>query len=387
MAKLIPPIPPTSVPQPAPPDRTFGEVIVSQPIRALWGGLQQPKVPDVNDFGPLKHLEGQWTAEGTGWNMIALPFQDSPAPPAGFKYRILMNQYNEDLRFLFVDDKIKNRGLRRPGIDQDFDQVVATVDYQQKIVQIVADDFPRSTVAGGGGLPIHHEPGLWLYEKNRRSKDDVISQTDVQSEVLMNVARLASIPHGNSVLAQGTAEEFEGMPEIPPISGLPSGRFEDVSTFDYDFRDKTNPDPYLAPYKHYIDNPFMGNAGGVGGFPGFNPVDMNAILRFANKGVKISKTTVLSVDTTHKSGGIRNLPFSVREAEPITMRSTFWIQELEEKDAHGSPKLRLQYSQVVMLQFFRPRQDELPGSAVWPHISICTLNKNSGPVPNQIVAT
>ena len=45
------------------------------------------------------------------------------------------------------------------------------------------------------------------------------------------------------------------MPDIPPVSGLPSGRFEDVRTPDYDFKT----DPYLEPYKHYIDNPFMGN--------------------------------------------------------------------------------------------------------------------------------
>ena len=37
--------------------------------------------------------------------------------------------------------------------------------------------------------------------------------------------------------------------------------------------------------------------------------------------------------------------------------------------------MRLQYSQVVMLHFFRPREDEFPERAVWPHISIATLEK------------
>ena len=119
----------------------------------------------------------------------------------------------------------------------------------------------------------------------------------------------------------------------------------------------------------------MGNVSGVPGFPGFSPADMNQILRFANKGVNIVRTTTLTVDSTIKSGGIRNAPFSVREAESVSMKSTFWIQELAEKDESGQPKLRLQYSQVVMLDFFRPRQDEFPGRAVWPHISIATLNK------------
>ena len=205
---------------------------------------------------------------------------------------------------------------------------------------------------------------------------------DQVSQVELKVARLASIPHGNSFLALGTAEYFDGMPKIPPISGLPAGRFEDVLTPEYDFRT----DPYLEPFKHYIDNPFMGNVVGVPGFPGFSPADMNQILRFANEslekqGVEILRTTVLTVDSTRKNAGIRNVPFSVREAEPVSMKSTFWIQELSELDRFGNPRMRLQYSQVVMMDFFRPREDEFPGRAVWPHISIATLEKEPSGYP------
>ena len=102
---------------------------------------------------------------------------------------------------------------------------------------------------------------------------------------------------------------------------------------------------------------------------------MNEILRFANQGVNIVRTTVLTVDSTRKSAGVSNVPFSVREAEPVSMKSTFWIQELAEKDDQGRPRMRLQYSQVVMMHFFRPREDEFPGRAVWPHISIATLER------------
>jgi hypothetical protein len=61
------------------------------------------------------------------------------------------------------------------------------------------------------------------------------------------------------------------------------------------------------------------------------------------------------------------------------MKSTFWIQELKEKDKNGKPKRRLQYSQLVMLDFF-PRVDGLPpgccpGPIQWPHVSINTLEK------------
>lgn len=346
--------------------RQFADVVPLPPIRRLTNR----GAPPPSQLGPLEHLLGVWIGEGTGWNMIALPFQEAPPPNAGFKFRILMNQYDEDLRFIFVDDDVPNRGLTRPGGDLDSDQLVVTLDYQQKIAQIVAEDLPDSGgLAGAGGLPIHHEPGLWLYERNRKTKDDNI-QGDEVTEVELDVARLASIPHGNSVLAIGKSAVYQGMPEIPPISGLPSGRFEDVSSPDYDFKT----DPYLAPYKHYVDNPFMGNVPG-NTFPGFSPADMNEILRFANQGVDIVRTTTLTVDSTRKSAGISNAPFSVREAEPVSMKSTFWIQELAETDDMGNPKLRLQYSQVVMLNFFRPREDEFPAQAVWPHISIATLEK------------
>ena len=346
--------------------RKFAEVVPPQPMHLE--AVSNRDAPPPPELGPLEQLLGVWIGRGTGWNMIALPFQKAPAPPAGFKFRVLMNQYDEELRFTFVDDDVPNRGLTRPG-NPDFDQFVVTLDYQQKIAQVVAEDRPHSDLAGAAGLPIHHEPGLWLYEKNRRSTEDQIKGDEV-TEVELDVARLASIPHGNSVLALGRSERHYGMPPIPAVSGLPSGRFEDVSTPDYDFRS----DPYLEPYKHYIDNPFMGNVM-VPGFPGFSPADMNQILRFANQGVDIVRTTTLTVDTEQKSGGITNAPFSVREAEPVSMKSTFWIQELAEKDEAGNPKLRLQYSQVVMLHFFRPREDEFPGRAVWPHISIATLEK------------
>ncbi len=55
------------------------------------------------------------------------------------------------------------------------------------------------------------------------------------------------------------------------------------------------------------------------------------------------------------------------------MKSTFWIQELEPQIG-ADPTFRLQYLQIVMLEFF-PRGDGLPGRISWPHISINTLEK------------
>lgn len=319
-------------------------------------------IPGHDTLGPLQLLPGEWVGKGTGWNMIALPFQGAQ-PPNGNRFRILMNQYDEELSFSLVDDNIPNRGLvpqttTKPPNSDKFDQKLVSLDYTQMINQICAEDFPVSGLAGDAGLAIHHEPGLWLYMKNLTTEG-------------LNVARLATIPHGNSLLALGKSSKVAGMPDVPPINGLPIGRFEDLDSGRYDFND----DPYLAPYKKFIDYPFFGKVKGVKGFPGFSPKNMNAILNFANKGVKIKNTTILSVDTAIENAGVVNIPFIVKQAEAVSMRSTFWIQELEDTHPDGSHKLRLQYSQVVMLDFFRPREDQLPGRATWPHISINTLEK------------
>ncbi len=315
--------------------------------------------PEPKELGPLALLPGEWKGEGTGWNMIALPFNDAPAGKP--KYRILMNQYNEQLKFSFVDDNVPNRGLA--GIIDDSgedDQFAATLDYQQTIQQTHAEDFPESGLAGGADLPIHHEPGLWLYMKNLQTTDK-----DITGDAVLEVARLATIPHGNSVLALGTQNVSDGPPEIPRISGLPIGRFDDLDT-----------DIYLEPYKHFRDNPFKGGNNNPA-FPGFSPIEMNEILRFDNQNVDIKKTTTLTVDSTRQDAGISNIPFVAKQAEPVSMKSTFWIQELEDDYKKGKPNLRMQYSQVVMLDFFIPRADGLPGRAQWPHISINTLTKVS----------
>lgn len=355
--------------------------------RARWG---------EDTLGPLKQLPGVWKGKGTGWNMIALPFEQGP-----FRYRILMNQYDECLKFTTVSSNVENRGLAdviepNPKVNapSDHDQFVVALDYEQTISQVaVADDPPSdglTDIASGsaGSLrgpidkPIHHEPGLWLHMKNLRATDKDFNGSNARIENAdLQVARLATIPHGNAFLALGTATTDQSAFTIPPVSGLPIGRFEDLASPGYDVLEDNGdgcPDPYLAPYRRFIENPFFGTAAGVKDFPGFNPVDMNQILRFANRGVKIKKTTILQVDTTRRQAGIHNIPFAISQAEPASMKSTFWIHTLKDKHKDGTPRMRLQYSQVVMLDFFLPREDGLPGKARWPHISIATLEYKRG---------
>lgn len=265
--------------------------------------------------------------------MIALPFAEGP-----LNYRLLVNQYNETLDFTFIDSAVPNRGIVRNPDSEQSDQFVVTLDYQQKVTQIAADDFPRSGQAGDPEADIHHEPGLFLHMTNEITNG-------------IDIARLATIPHGNSALALGKSDVADGPPEIPDINGLPIGAPQDLEH------------PYLSPYKHFHENLFENL---------FDPVNPNDLLKAANAGVDIARTTKLELDTKLETGGISNIPFIVKQADATEMVSTFWIQELSEQDENGQPKLRLQYSQIVMLDFF-PRRDGVEGLIKWPHVSINTL--------------
>jgi hypothetical protein len=295
-------------------------------------------------LGPLALLPGVWKneggLEGRGWNMIALPFETRPG--SILDYRLLLNQYNETLVFDLVDKGVPNRGLTE--LRTQADQSLVALDYEQVTDQIATIDFPHSNVLGPTSPPgntIHHEPGLWL-----NMLDQVTDGFDI--------ARLGSVPHGDAVLALGrSVPTTDGPADIPDVSGLPLKVRQDLTN------------PYLAPYQHFHQNPFLGL---------FDPVHPADLLKAANQGVDILRTTTLAVDTEAETGGIKNIPFILKQANASSMRSTFWIQELAELDTRGKPKLRLQYLQIVMLDF-DPRSSGLPGRIVWPHVSINTMHK------------
>jgi hypothetical protein len=322
--------------------------IDSNRLKQLQGGGRMLASAEAGDqeLGPLKLLPGVWKneggLEGRGWNAIALPFETRPGSP--LDYRLMLNQYNETLVFDLVSKGVPNRGLTIARTQAD--QVLSALDYQQTTDQIAVTDFPESDPATRGpvvgpGNTIHHEPGLFLHLINEVTEG-------------LDIARLSSIPHGNSVLALGkSVTETPGAPVIPDVNGLPLKFVQDLNH------------PYLAPYKHFHVNPFLGL---------FDPTRPAQLLKEANEGVDIVRTTTLDLDTELLSGGIHNIPFIVRQADTTAMRSIFWIQELAETDASGKPQLRLQYLQIVMLDF-DPRTTGLPGRIVWPHISINTMHK------------
>lgn len=312
------------------------------------GRYIEKAVSGDEELGPLKLLPGTWknTDEfhGRGWNMIAVPFISDAPPDADGRtidYRLLVNQFNETLEFKVVDKGVPNRGIERGLNPVNTDQFLVTLDYEQTIRQIAADDRPLSGLAGDPDLAIHHEPGLWLNMTNLTTNN-------------FDIARLGTIPHGDSVLALGTGVVTDGAVSIPDIEGLP-----DVGV----------PLPiesgYLAPYKHYKDNPFEGV---------FDPTTPNSLIQLGSQQGNVKRTTTLEVSTTVETAGISNIPFIVKQANAVEMNSTFWIQEMEPETAGAESKLRIIYSQVVMLDFF----EKFDGSGElirWPHVSINMMER------------
>jgi hypothetical protein len=296
------------------------------------------------DLGILQLLPGTWSNApdllGRGWNAIALPFASNTS---SIDYRLLVNQYNEVLKFTLVDKGVKNRGIQRGAPSLNTDQIVVALDYEQRIEQIDADDFPASGLAGDPYTTIHHEPGLWLFMTN-------------EAEPHSNISRLGTIPHGDSLLALGAGTLSVLPPTIPAINGLPIGVNQALTN------------PYLAPYAHFHANPFNGV---------FDPTQPHKLLVGAIPGT-VKRTTKLEVSTRIETGGVVNIPFIVRQANAAEMISTFWICELQETDACGNPRLIMQYLQIVLLDFFA-RRDGMPGPIRWPHVSINTMEKTSEP--------
>lgn len=301
--------------------------------------------PGDPDLGPLSKLPGVWGSVDQGWNMIALPFAEG----INKVYRLLLNQYKETLEFTLVDKNVANRGVKGESPRIQHDEFVAALDYEQTIEQVAAEDRPDSGgQAGQPGLAIHHEPGLWLYMRENPGND------------AFNIARLGTIPHGNTVLALGKSAESNGAIQIPEINGIPF-------TFNTNTKSKKlATDGYIEPYQHYHDHPFKGNVT-CNKFPGFDPIHPHKLLQKAADDMDIASTTILNVSTdknnisTDKDTvSIPSIPFAKPHANPISMQSTFWIHTLQ------NGELVLQYAQVVNIDFL---------GDIWPHVSINTLKK------------
>ena len=297
-----------------------------------FAGLDTPEAPPAaavralggpDPLGALAALEGTW--KGHGFNAIWRPHN----PPSQDRF-LELNMTDETLVFTRINGPIPNRGLAMHDIN------MFGLTYMQQISE-------SSTGAG-----LHIEPGIWA---------NVPQTTD--PNVPPSVVRMASIPHGTVVLAQGVAEVHPGGPQnipdnniLPFFFGSPAPANSDFNSVAQTFTELTLSTP----------TPFRFVAPGVTQQIVKNP---NSVLQTALasslQGTSMKSRTFLNVSTTHNivkaGGGTANTAFLAASGNPpggnaraAQVNATFWIETIA--GTGGQPdKHQLQYTQLVMLDF------------------------------------
>ena len=285
--------------------------------------LAAAAVPDQG-LGPLAGLAGNWS--GQGFNAIWRPHRGAS------DHFLELNVTNDQIDLEIINGQIPNRGLVQARIG------LHGLTYLQQISD-------ANVEVNGAPAGLHIEPGLWI---------NIPPTTDPQEPA--TVARLASIPHGTTILVQGTATTAAGGPSIGAVSLTPFSIGQPKQTTDFD--------------EQHLDRntQFRTSGAGLTGITQAMLDNPNSVL--TGNPPNVATTTRLHVLTTAGTivgGGTSNTAFLVGtndgpNADAAHVAATFWLQTL---DGDTEPK-RLQYSQTVLLNF---------AGLSWPHITVATLAK------------
>jgi hypothetical protein len=332
--------------------------------------------PTLEDnLGLLKFFPGTWI--GSGFNLIARP-QFSKINGQDNDHFLEINMTQEVMKFELVGAPIPNRGLAQDDI------TLFGVHYLQQISDAVTF----------GAL--HIEPGFWLNIPS--SVQPLVpgptggpppASPDLPT---INVARLATIPHGNGLVAQGNGFSVAGRPIFKPANTTP---FVIAANTPVPFPEFTLSNPSV-----FRTNP-LPPASAISAQRLQDAVNNpNVLLEDAIQDQQIIQTIVFNVATsadivvggttpsTHVKtfnggGGIENIDFlkslavgpnpdtrprhGLPNAVAAEMFATFWIETVQNPFGDGT-FLQMQYSQTVNLNF---------AGLTWPHVSVATLVKSS----------
>jgi hypothetical protein len=295
-----------------------------QPLDNDEGPAVRAAVAPDQGLGPLAGLAGSWS--GQGFNAIWRPHRGAS------DHFLELNVTNDRIDLEAIPGNIPNRGLVQSQI------FMHGLTYLQQISD-------ANVKVNGAPAGLHIEPGLWI---------NVPPLTDPKEPAA--IARLASIPHGTTILVQGITATAAGGPSFPAASLTPFtiGNPNQTVDFDEQHLNKTTP--------------FRTSGVGLTGITQAMLDNPNSVL--ATNPPNVATTTRLHVSSTAGpivGGGTSNMSFLVGtkdgpNADAAHVAATFWLQTL-----HGDtePK-RLQYSQTVLLNF---------AGLSWPHITVATLTK------------
>jgi hypothetical protein len=344
--------------------------------------------PPPAPLGPLSAFVGDWV--GNGFNTIFRPNNTAtptplpnPLPPGD---NILeLNLTSEEIAFSKSLGAVPNRGTTPQG-----DIFLNGVPYLQTIDDITVH---------GEKVGIHFEPGMWIH----------VPATTVPPITQETVARLASIPHGTTIEAQGIIATVAGPPTINPVDITPFTTAPPNTKIK--FPSQTASDPKTARIPQDLSS-FIA----AGTITQALLDDPNSLLRSHISKQKIINTIALIISTAPPpppplfGGGTDNIAFLLGQAaatapnaQATLMTAIFWIETVEEvltvpplkagqpftikakpsipgqrvPTFVGSPPFdldaprkitvhfkQIQYTQTVMLNF---------ATLTWPHVSVNTL--------------
>jgi hypothetical protein len=279
--------------------------------------------PKPNPLGLLAGLVGKWT--GKGFNTIWRPDHVS-----GQDHFLELNVTSETLEFSAIPGAIPNRGLLQGDINM----------FGLTYLQQISD---ANLKAG-----LHIEPGLWVNIPKTANPNEAAT-----------VARLGSIPHGTTIVAQGIASTAAAGPNIPNIGITPFTIGQPGQPISF-------PEQTLA-----TPSSFRSSGAQLTGITQAMVNDPNTVLHTAIAGQHITNTITLHVSSTDApvpGGGTANTAFlkggpQGPNAVSASVTATFWLQTLQGQTA----PTQLQYSQTVLLNF---------NGLSWPHVTVGTLRKS-----------
>lgn len=280
------------------------------------------------DLGALAGLIGSWS--GSGFNAIWRPFQPQPESDRFLE----LNITSETLQVDAIPGDIPNRGLLQG------DLIMSGLRYLQQI---------RDANLSSG---LHVEPGVWLS----------IPATSAPA-VGPSIARMGSVPHGTSFLAQGTSSTSPGPPSVPAVSLNPFSIGQDPTG------GTSFPEQQLA-----TATTFRTTGPGLQNITQPMLDDPNSVLRTALGELQIESVDELRVSTDTKTiipgGGTANTAFlqgaaaGGGNADGARVDATIWLLRL---GADVDPS-RLFYTQTVLLNF---------NGLSWPHVTVGVLTRNA----------
>lgn len=306
------------------PDFTFRPLPpVAQPVHLPFADLPNP-------LGPLSYLPGTWT--GKGFNTIWRPFRGDDKNQDRF---LELNLTEETIEFSAIGGGIPNRGLLQP------DLIMFGVHYLQQIAD--------ANLPGNPGL--HIEPGIWL----------TVPETTNPAEP-PTVVRMASIPHGTTMLAQGSSTGFQGPPTFPVIDIVPISN-KTGSPQDFPERDLSKSTPYRSPPEQTkgITQAMVDNVATVLA----EAISKQTILATRELRVSTRATSPMVGGGTSNTAFLAGTRSDGPNADAVRVDATFWIELVQGSD--GLPDFhQLQYAQTVFLVF-----DDI----TWPHATVATLRQ------------